>query len=51
MTMNSEAPGKRGPVRVDIAKIPFELVKWLIALSGIAAAIAAGIYNIWLRWT
>jgi hypothetical protein len=38
-----------GAVRVEIAKIPFELVKWLIALSGIAAAIATTIYNIWFR--
>jgi hypothetical protein len=38
-----------GAVRVEIAKIPFELVKWLIALSGIAAAIATTIYNLWFR--
>ena len=38
-----------GSMRVEIAKLPFELVKWLIALSGIAAAIATTIYNIWFR--
>jgi hypothetical protein len=38
-----------GGVRVEIAKIPFELVKWLIALSGIAAAIATTVDNIWFR--
>lgn len=38
-----------GAVRVEIARIPFELVKWLIALSGIAAAIATTVYNLWFR--
>jgi hypothetical protein len=38
-----------GAVRVDIAKIPFELVKWLIAVSGIAAAVATGVYNLFFR--
>lgn len=38
-----------GAMRVEIAKLPFELVKWLIALSGIAAAIATAVYNIWFR--
>jgi hypothetical protein len=38
-----------GVMRVEIAKVPFELVKWLIALSGIAAAIATTVYNIWFR--
>ena len=33
-------------LRVEIAKVPFELVKWLIALAGIAAAIATTVYNI-----
>ena len=37
-------------MRVEFAKLPFELVKWLIALSGIAAAIATAIYNLWFRW-
>jgi hypothetical protein len=39
----------RGEIRVEIAKIPLELVKWLIALAGIAAAIATTIYNVWFR--
>ena len=38
-----------GGVRVDIAKIPFELVKWLMALAGIAVAIATTVYNLWFR--
>ena len=38
-----------GAVRVEIAKIPFELVKWLVALAGIAAAIATTVYNLWFR--
>jgi len=38
-----------GAMHVEIAKVPFEIVKWLIALSGIAAAIATTIYNIWFR--
>jgi hypothetical protein len=38
-----------GAVRVEIAKLPFELVKWLIALSGIAAAITTALYNLWFR--
>lgn len=38
-----------GSVRVEIARIPFELVKWLVTLAGIATAIAATVYNLWLR--
>ena len=38
-----------GAVRVEIAKVPFETIKWLLAVSGIAAAIATTVYNIWFR--
>jgi hypothetical protein len=48
-TLRHELHAEIGAVRVEIAKIPFELVKWLIALSGIAAAIATTAYNIWFR--
>jgi len=36
-------------VRGEIAKMPFETVKWLLAVLGIAAAITTAIYNIWFR--
>ena len=36
-------------VRGEIARMPFELVKWLLAASGIAAAIATAVYNTWFR--
>jgi hypothetical protein len=48
-TLRQERQVELGAVRVEIAKIPFELVKWPIALAGIATAIAAAIYNIWFR--
>jgi hypothetical protein len=38
-----------GAMRVDIAKIPFETFKWLLAAAGLAAAIATAVYNIWFR--
>lgn len=47
--VRNEMRAEFGVVRVEIAKLPFELVKWLIALAGIAAAIATTIYNIWFR--
>ena len=47
--VRDEMRSESGLVRVEIAKLPFELVKWLIALAGIAAAIATTIYNIWFR--
>ena len=47
--VRNEIGGLRGEIRVEVAKIPFELVKWLIALAGIAAAIATTIYNLWFR--
>jgi hypothetical protein len=47
--VRGELSKELGAVRVEIAKIPFELVKWLIALSGIAAAIATTVYNVWFR--
>lgn len=34
---------------VEIAKVPFETLKWLLAAAGLAAAIATAIYNIWFR--
>jgi hypothetical protein len=36
-------------VRGEIAKVPFETVKWLLAVFGIAAAITTTVYNIWFR--
>jgi hypothetical protein len=36
-------------MRVEIAKIPFETFKWLLAAAGLAAAIATAVYNIWFR--
>jgi hypothetical protein len=39
----------RGEMRVELAKVPFETVKWLLAVSGIAAALATTVYNIWFR--
>ena len=47
--LRQELHAQLGAVRVDIAKVPFELVKWLIALSGIAAAVATAVYNLWFR--
>jgi len=38
-----------GALRVEIAKVPFETFKWLVAAAGLAAAIATAIYNIWFR--
>lgn len=38
-----------GALRVEIAKVPFETFKWLLAAAGLAAAIATTIYNIWFR--
>ncbi len=38
-----------GALRVEIAKVPFETFKWLLAAAGLAAAIATAIYNIWFR--
>ena len=48
-TVRQEMQVGFGAMRVDVAKLPFELVKWLIALAGIAAAIATTVYNIWFR--
>lgn len=36
-------------VRGEIAKMPFETVKWLLAVFGIAAAITMTVYTIWFR--
>jgi hypothetical protein len=47
--LRREVSRELGNVRVEIEKIPFELVKWLIALFGIATAIATAIYNLWFR--
>lgn len=38
-----------GGLRVDVAKIPLETVKWLLAVLGIAAAVVTSIYKIWFR--
>lgn len=38
-----------GDLRVEIAKVPLETVKWLLAVLGIAAAVATAIYNLWFR--
>ena len=38
-----------GAVRGEIAKMPFEPVKWLMVLCGIAAAITTTVYTIWFR--
>jgi hypothetical protein len=32
-----------------MSKIPFETFKWLLALAGIAGAVATATYNIWFR--
>ena len=50
--MNKESRALRaeiGDLRVEIAKVPVETVKWLLAVLGIAAAVATAIYNIWFR--
>jgi hypothetical protein len=50
--MNKESRALRaeiGDLRVDIARVPFETAKWLLATLGIAAAVATAIYNIWFR--
>jgi hypothetical protein len=36
-------------VRGEIAKMPFETVRWLLAVLGIAAAITTAVYNLWFR--
>jgi hypothetical protein len=47
--LRQEMHSELGAVRVEIAKIPFETFKWLLALAGIAGAVAAAVYNIWFR--
>jgi hypothetical protein len=50
--MNRESRALRaeiGVLRVEVAKVPLETVKWLLAVLGIAAAVATSIYNIWFR--
>lgn len=50
--MNKESRALRaevGDLRVDIARVPFETAKWLLATLGIAAAVATAIYNVWFR--
>lgn len=49
LAARAETSALREQIRVEIAKIPFETVKWLTALAGIAAAIATTVYNIWFR--
>jgi hypothetical protein len=38
--LRQEMHGELGAVRVEIAKIPFETFKWLLALAGLAGAVA-----------
>jgi hypothetical protein len=47
--LRQEMHGELGAVRVEIAKIPFETFKWLLALAGIAGAVATAVYKIWFR--
>jgi hypothetical protein len=47
--LRQEMHSELGAMRVEIAKIPFETFKWLLATAGLAAAIATAIYNIWFR--
>lgn len=50
--MNKDSRALRaeiGELRVEIAKVPLETVKWLLAVLGIAAAVATAVYNIWFR--
>jgi hypothetical protein len=47
--LRQEMHGELGAVRVEIAKIPFETFKWLLALAGIGGAVATAVYNIWFR--
>ncbi len=50
--MNKESREVRaeiGGLRVEVAKVPFETIKWLLAVLGIAAAVATSIYNLWFR--
>ena len=44
-----EMHAENGALRGELAKIPFETVKWLLAVFGIAAAITTTVYNIWFR--
>jgi hypothetical protein len=36
-------------LRVEIARMPFETINWLLAVFGIAAAITTTVYSIWFR--
>jgi hypothetical protein len=51
--LRSEMHGGFGALRSEmhreVAKIPFETVKWLLAVCGIAAAITMTVYTIWFR--
>jgi len=47
--LRKEMHAENGVLRDELAKIPFETVKWLLAVFGIAAAITTTVYNIWFR--
>lgn len=47
--LRHEMHSELGAMRVEIAKVPFETFKWLLAAAGLAAAIATAVYNIWFR--
>ena len=50
--MHAESVAVRGEIataRGEIAKMPFETVKWLLAVCGIAAAITTTVYTVWFR--
>jgi predicted nucleic acid-binding Zn-ribbon protein len=47
--LRNDIQALNGALRVEIAKVPFETFKWLLAAAGLAAAVAAAIYNIWFR--
>lgn len=43
--MHAESIALRG----ETARMPLEMVKWLLAVFGIAAAITTAVYNLWFR--
>jgi hypothetical protein len=47
--LRQEMHSELGAMRVEIARIPFETFKWLLAAAGLSAAIATAVYNIWFR--
>jgi uncharacterized membrane protein YraQ (UPF0718 family) len=47
--MRKEMHAESVALRGEIAKMPFEMIKWLLAAFGIAAAITTAVYNIWFR--